>query len=118
MLRKIFLMLLILAVLFFILSCCPHASAQPATPHAPPAKITVLPPVHVIQKPPYYQHQIPYRPAIQIDLSKIPSNQDIKDGVERPIDTLYGYTSFGHDYYAEFRARYGFSPEDREKRRR
>jgi hypothetical protein len=57
------------------------------------------------------------RPARVADPRKIPSNQDIKDGVRRPLDTMpsASYPFTGYDYYAEYRARYGRAPGDADR---
>jgi hypothetical protein len=125
--------LVVLAVLFVCCAPAPALGQEPRTPSrdwverrrvlladmpyrkvVPAVTLRVLPPTHVEQLPPYNAYEVEYpREHTVIDYARIPSNQDIKDGVERPVDTLKGFTSYGHDYYAEYRLRYGYSPEDR-----
>lgn len=77
-------------------------------------KPVLLRPIEVRkQYPPVQPHEIPFRTeqAFNVKPPVVPSNQDIKDGVRRPDDTLrYGLfgdgvgLGGGHDYYRDFRA--------------
>lgn len=78
----------------------PAANLPPAPPPVPPAVAVVAPPPSVV---------LPYPPSRP---PTYPSNQDIKDGVRRPDDTLrYGVfgdtggTAPRYDYYREFRGK-------------
>lgn len=69
-----------------------------------PPRILQVPVDLRLQAPPFYPHQIPYRldpPPYAGWEPNLPSNQDIKDGIQRPSDRLeYGcWRYFGHDYY-------------------
>lgn len=71
--------------------------------------VRTLPPT--VQLQPVYPHQLPYvtqQPVAHGPAPRIPSNQDIKDGVARPSDVLE-YSTFrvapNHDYHADFRSR-------------
>ena len=83
-------------------------------PKEPVGGVRVLPPQYAVQAPPVYPHQLPYAANTALsdhypDPSKQPSNQDIKDGVNRPDDLLripvYGQDTY--DYHSEFRKKYG-----------
>lgn len=82
-------------------------------PKEPVGGVRVLPPQFAHQEPPVYPHQLPYVANTALanhypDVNKQPSNQDIKDGVNRPDDLLrfplYGQDTY--DYHSEFRAKY------------
>lgn len=69
-----------------------------------PPRITMTPPLEIrVQYPPFYPHEIPYRlspPPYPGWQPNIPSNQDIKDGVQRPNDRLeYGCWRYYSSYY-------------------
>ncbi len=73
-----------------------------------PRKKITLPGIEIRREfPPYYPHEIPFNadyPAFNEKI-RIPSNQDIKDGVTRPFDFFLSdyYTGYtGHNYYAEY----------------
>lgn len=64
------------------------------------------PPVVLITElPPVQPYTLPFQgvPAGTVKYIRVPSNQDIKDGVQRPIDTLDWYVN----YHIEA---FGFAP--------
>ena len=59
------------------------------------------------QFPPYYPHELPFEakyPAFNEKI-RIPSNQDIKDGVTRPLDFFVNdcYSCYHQDYQGGYR---------------
>ena len=101
---------------YFLVLCAVLSFTSCVTLTANEPKTVTLPPIHINVQPnnPIYPHQLPFIPMNPFNkdgkLFVFPSNQDIKDGIQRPDDTLrYGlYKNIGgagYDYYSESRSR-------------